>query len=142
VFGEKEFNLVVARIHPPLGDIKILSDPCNNTWPGVNYDGNMCVVGLDVHGRSLGGQVPDNDDNTSALTLLWYLDLGNNNLSGPLLVLVMPELKRPNLHGKAFTSMPERFFADIRQLEKVYIGNNTLLKESSLPADLRLLADI
>jgi hypothetical protein len=25
VFGEKEFNLVVTPIHPPLGDIKVLS---------------------------------------------------------------------------------------------------------------------
>jgi hypothetical protein len=25
VFGEKEFNLVVTHIHPPLGDIKFLS---------------------------------------------------------------------------------------------------------------------
>jgi hypothetical protein len=38
-----------------------------------------------------------------------------------------------------FTSMPKRFFADMRQLEKVYIGNNTLLKEWSLPADLQFL---
>jgi hypothetical protein len=28
VFGEKEFNLVVTHIHPPLGDIKVLSE-CN-----------------------------------------------------------------------------------------------------------------
>jgi hypothetical protein len=26
VFGEKEFNLVVTPIHPPLGDIKVLSE--------------------------------------------------------------------------------------------------------------------
>jgi hypothetical protein len=25
VFGEKKFNLVVTTIHPPLGDIKVLS---------------------------------------------------------------------------------------------------------------------
>jgi hypothetical protein len=25
VFGEKEFNLVISPIHPPLGDIKVLS---------------------------------------------------------------------------------------------------------------------
>jgi hypothetical protein len=26
VFGEKEFKLVVSPIHPPLGDIKVLSN--------------------------------------------------------------------------------------------------------------------
>jgi Leucine-rich repeat (LRR) protein len=88
----------------------------------------------------LGGWVPNNDDNTSSLMLLRYMHLDSNNLGGPLPMLVLPELKRLNLHDNAFTSMPERFFADMRQLEKVYIGNNTLLEEWSLPTDLRVLA--
>jgi hypothetical protein len=35
------------------------SDPCNSTWLGVNYDGNMRMVGLDVHGWGIGGWVPE-----------------------------------------------------------------------------------
>jgi hypothetical protein len=31
VFGEKEFKLVVSPIHPPLGDIKVLSGEKKNS---------------------------------------------------------------------------------------------------------------
>lgn len=118
------------------------SDPCNSSWHGVNCDGNGCVVGIDLHGRGLAGSIPGNDDDNSSLSYLRELDVSDNKLGGALPVLAVPRLHKLNLHGNAFSSMPEQFFAGMRNLVQFDMGNNTRLERWSLPVDLQLLADL
>jgi Leucine-rich repeat (LRR) protein len=74
-----------------------------------------------VHGCGLGGWVPGNDDaNASSLARLRELDLGDNNLGGPLPVLALPQLQRLNLRGNAFKTIPELFFLHMKQLEHFF----------------------
>lgn len=99
------------------------TDPCDGGWAGVRCELGR-VSGIFVRAKGLAGSVPDAAN--GSLSALEDFDFSNNNVSGRLPILVLPQLRYLWLDGNLFTSMPERFFSGLPLLQVLNLTNNPI----------------
>ena len=121
------------------------SDPCNGSWVGVTcapFDGNR-IIQIDVRGLLRGGgTLPELDRQAGSLSHLRMLDLGDNNLTGPVPTLFLDRLLTLRLDGNAFSGLPHSFFRGMPELHYFSISDNPRLEEWGLWSDLLSLTEL
>uniref|UniRef100_A0A0D9VXS1 Leucine-rich repeat-containing N-terminal plant-type domain-containing protein n=1 Tax=Leersia perrieri TaxID=77586 RepID=A0A0D9VXS1_9ORYZ len=124
---------------------KANSDPCNDNWIGVScdtYNSRNKIFQIDVRGLLAGGTLPEFDQQIGSLSQLERLDLGFNNLTGPVPAFILDRLRRLLLDGNVFSQLPHEFFRGMPQLQYFSIDDNPMLEEWGLGSDVLSLSKL